>query len=270
MASNVASRRLLILGGSGYVGQNVCHAAVTSGRFEVVRCLGRSGAPRPDSVPPHLAPSLSSVEWSAGDALDFADPSGRLYDDVMSDVDAVVSCVGAFGSNETMLRMCGDATAAAVRRAAEGGGRGVRAFGFVSSARVYDGSAALRLPGWAPMRGYYEGKRRAEEEIVRRFPTGHVILRPGFVHGPRRVRGRTVPLQWIGGPIEFAATRMGHASALLRAVPLVGEEASSVVPVGSVAWAMVGSILAVTDGAGAGGTGAILDAASIREFRCEG
>ncbi len=260
MASNVARRRLLILGGSGYVGQNICHAAIRSGDFEVVRSLSRSGMPRADSVPPHLAPSLSSVEWASGDVLDGSYPLG----DVMSDVDAVVSCLGAFGSNAHMQRVCGDATIAAIRSAVEGGG--VSTFGFVSSARVYDGSVALRLPPRAPMHGYFAGKRRAEEDLMRSYPTGHVILRPGFIYGPRMVRGRMVPLQLIGGPIDFVGTRLGPLSRFLGALPLVGEEISSMVPVESVARAMVGSILAVSDGAGEGGGGAILDAESIRKF----
>ena len=276
MASNVARRRLLILGGSGYVGQNVCHAAMRSGDFEIVRSLSRTGEPAPNSVPDHLAPSLSSVEWSTGDALDASFPLG----DVMSDVDAVVSCIGAFGSNVHMQRVCGDATMAAIRCAVEtktkttkegGGGGGVSAFGFVSSARVYDGSPALRLPEYAPMSGYFGGKRRAEQELIRSFPGGHVILRPGFVYGPRMVGGWTVPLHWIGMPINCAGTRLGPVSAFLGALPLVGEEISSMVPVESVARAMVESILAVLDGAkeGGGGMGKILDAESIRKFGYE-
>ena len=284
MASNVARRRLLILGGSGYVGQNVCHAAIKSGDFEIVRSLSRSGMPptllNSASSPHHhrLAQSLSSVEWTSGDVLDESFPLG----DVMSDVDAVVSCIGAFGSNAHMQRVCGDATIAAIRcavlekdkKGGGGGGKGVSAFGFVSSARVYDGSLALRLPECVPMSGYFGGKHRAEEELIRSFPAGHVILRPGFVYGPRTVGGGriTVPLQWIGGPISYVGTRLGPVSSFLGSLPLVGEEISSMVPVESVARAMVESIVAVLDGAKkkeGGGIGAILDAESIRKFRYE-
>ena len=284
MASNVARRRLLILGGSGYVGQNVCHAAIKSGDFEIVRSLSRSGMP-PTALPnsassPHhhrLAQSLSSIEWTSGDVLDGSFPLG----DVMSDVDAVVSCIGAFGSNAHMQRVCGDATIAAIRCGGRekgrggggGGGGGVSAFGFVSSARVYDGSPALRLPEWMPMSGYFGGKRRAEGELIRSFPAGHVILRPGFVYGPRTVGGITLPLQWIGGPVSYAGTRLGPVSSFLGSLPLVGEEISSMVPVESVARAMVESIVAVLDGAKkkeeGGGMGVILDAESIRKFRYE-
>ena len=214
--------------------------------------------PSPSSMPDHLSSSLSYVEWTSGDVFD-----ERARYDAMSEIDVVVSCVGAFGSNEYMQRACGDATIAAITSARE---RGVRTFGFVSSAQVYDGSTATKLPSYAPMYGYFEGKRRAEEELIRSYPNGHAILRPGFIYGPRRLGGRTVPLQLIGGPIDFVGTRMGPMSTLLQRFPFVGKELSSMVRVESVGRAMIGSVLAVAEGGGRTGKGAILDAESIRKF----
>jgi uncharacterized protein YbjT (DUF2867 family) len=265
----MARRRLLILGGNGYVGQNVCHAAIQSGRFDVVRSLNRSGMPSPSNVPNHLHSSLlmdSSVEWFRGDIFDES-----ALRDAMSDIDVVASCVGAFGTNDHMQRICGDATITAIKCAAAretvGGSPtsvNVGAFAFVSSARVYEGSMALRLPRRAPMYGYFDGKRRAEEELISSFPHGHVILRPGFIYGRRNVGGRTVPLQCIGKPMDYFGRNLGYASTLLQSLPFVGEEISSMVPVESVANATIGSLLdAMTEG---GKRGVILDAESIRKY----
>lgn len=255
MASNAIKRRLLVVGGNGYVGQNVCAAAIRSGKFGAVLSLSRSGAPPSSSRPDHLSEPLSRVEWISGDVFD-----GSAREDAMSGVDAVVSCVGAFGSNEFMRRVCGDATVEAVRTAKE---VGVPKFGFVSSAQVYEGSVGLKLPASMPMQGYFQGKYEAEKELLKSYPDAHVILRPGFIYGPRNVAGRTLPLQFVGGPINFVSTQMGPISSLIQAIPFAGKECSSMVPVESVGNAMVSSLIDLDDGEK---KGLILDAEAIRKF----
>ena len=254
-STNVIKRRLLVLGGSGYVGQAVCRAALQSSAFDVVRSLSRSGAPTSSSMG-----GLSRVEWAKGDVFD----TPALSDVMSNDIDIVISVIGAFGSNEYMQRICGDATIDAVRVARDIGGKGrITAFGFVSSAQVYDGSLALCLPPAAPMYGYFQGKRRAEEELLKSFPNNHVILRPGFVYGARNVGGRTIPLQYVGGPIDYVGRNLGPISSLLQMAPFVGKELSSMVPVESVANAMIGSVRKVADGDN-DGKGIIMDAEMIR------
>lgn len=254
MASNIIKKRLLILGGNGYVGQNICHAAIQSNFFSEVRSLNRSGAPSTSSTPDHLSSSLSAVEWISGDIFD---KSAR--EDAMSDVDAVVSCIGAFGSNEFMQRICGDSTIEAIRTAKD---KGVSKFGFVSSAQVYEGSVGLKLPPSAPMFGYFQGKYRAEKELLESYEEGHVILRPGFIYGPRNLGGHTLPLHLVGGPINFVGTKLGPISSLLQRIPFAGKELSSMVPVESVGKAMVGSL----EGVDTGNKGIILDAEAIRTY----
>lgn len=255
MASNIVKKRLLVLGGSGYVGQNVCHAAVKSGGFAAVHSLNRSGAPPPGASPDHLSSSLSQVEWIAGDVFDRV-----AREDAISEADAVVSCVGAFGTNKFMQRICGDATIEAIRTAKE---KGVSKFGFVSSAQAYKGSAGMKLPPKAPMHGYYHGKHRAEKELMRLYPGGHVILRPGFIYGPRAVGGRVLPLQYVGGPINVVGTQLGPISNLIQCIPFVGKECSSMVPVESVGAAMMKSLEDVE----VGERGVVLDAEAIRAHK---
>ena len=187
-----------------------------------------------------------------GDVFDKA-----AREDAMSDVDVVVSTIGAFGSNEFMERICGDATIEAVRTAKE---KGVQKFGFVSSAQVYEGSVGLNLPKSMPMHGYFQGKYKAENELLESYPDSHVILRPGFIYGPRIVGPLgSIPLQMIGAPASFVGTQMGPLSSLIQSIPFVGKECSSMVPVESVGKAMVESIVSQSEGV-------ILDADKIRQF----
>jgi nucleoside-diphosphate-sugar epimerase len=253
-STNVIKRKLLVLGGNGYVGQAICRAALQSSAFDVVRSLSRSGAPST------AMGGLSRVEWVKGDVFD----TPALSDVMFNDIDIVISVIGAFGSNEYMQRICGDATINAVQVAKDMMGvRKVSTFGFISSAQVYDGSVALCLPPSAPMYGYFQGKRRAEEELLKCFPNNHVILRPGFVYGARDVGGRTIPLQYVGGPIDYVGRKLGPISSVLQMVPFVGKELSSMVPVESVANAMIGSVRKVANG-GNDGRGIIMDAEMIR------
>ena len=197
---------------------------------------------------------MSEVEWISGDIFDKC-----AREDSMSDVDAVVSCIGAFGSNDFMQRICGDATIEAIRTAKE---KNVHQFGFVSSAQIYKGSAGLAIPKSVPMHGYFQGKYRAEQELLQSYPEGHVIVRPGFIYGPRNVGGVTLPLHLVGGPISFMGTQLGPISSLIQAVPFYGKECCSMVPVESLGRAMVTSLGDV----GEKKQGVILDAESIRKF----
>lgn len=240
----MAQRRLLVLGGNGYVGQNICDAAVASGKF-LVQSLSRSG--RPTNPNPHLK-QLSSVEWITGDVFDEG-----CRTDVFKGVDSVVSAIGAFGSNEFMEKVCGDATIGAVETAAS---EGVKRFGFISSAQVGKFNPSPSFP----MYGYFHGKLRAEERIRKAFPESHLILRPGFIYGPRMVGSHgPIPLQIAGAPISFIGTQLGPLSSLIQTIPLVGTECSSMVPVNSVAKATVHGLLEESHGK-------ILSADEIRKF----
>ena len=59
---------------------------------------------------------MKHVDWIRGSVLE--PPSWRHS---LKDVQGVISCVGAFGSYETMKRVCGDANVTAVKTAAEEG-----------------------------------------------------------------------------------------------------------------------------------------------------
>ncbi|KAJ6364793.1 hypothetical protein OIU76_029712 [Salix suchowensis] len=61
-------------------------------------------------------------------------------------------------------------------------------------------------------------QRSTETELLDKFLHGGVILRPGFIHGTRRVGSLHLPLSIIGAPLEMV---LRHAK-LLTHLPLIG------------------------------------------------
>ena len=110
----------------------------------------------------------------------------------------MVSCVGAFGSHEAMRRVCGE-TNVAVMRAAKS--RGVGRFAFISA---HDFGPPVRQL----LRGYFEGKYMAEDELFRLYENGTgVSLRPGMIYGTRHVplgdaAHVPLPLSLVGMPLR--------------------------------------------------------------------
>lgn len=193
VASPPASEKILVLGGNGFVGSHVCKEAIERGIS--VSSLNRSGKP---SVWESWA---NNVAWHQGDLL--LPDSWKVFDGVTS----VISCVGGFGSNSQMFKINGTANINAIRAASE---KGVKRFVYISAA---DFGVANYL-----LKGYYEGKRATEAELLSKFPYGGVILRPGFIYGTRRVGSINLPLSVIGSPLEMI---LKHAKPL-TGIPLVG------------------------------------------------
>lgn len=194
-SKRVDRKKVLVLGGNGYVGTHICKEALAKGI--PVASLSRSGRPGV------AEPWCDDVEWVKGDLFQPAN-----WRTALDDVSAVVSCVGGFGSNEQMRKINGGANVEAIRAAAEAG---VDRFVFISA---HD----FGLPGFV-MRGYYAGKRAAEDELLRRFPYSGVILRPGFIHGVRQVGSVKLPLNAIGSPLELLLKNVQAVSQ----VPVVGK-----------------------------------------------
>lgn len=188
------TEKLLVLGGNGFVGSHVCREALDRGLS--VASLSRSGRSSLHD------PWANNVTWHKGNLL-----SPESLKDALDGVTSVISCVGGFGSNSYMYKINGTANINAIRAASE---QGVKRFVYVSAA---DFGVVNYL-----LRGYYEGKRAAETELLTKFPYGGVILRPGFIYGTRSVGSVKLPLGVIGSPLEmlFQHTRP------LNQLPLVG------------------------------------------------
>eukprot|EP00850_Spirogloea_muscicola_P019593 SM000194S04829 [mRNA] locus=s194:214809:217815:- [translate_table: standard] len=210
--------KLLVIGGNGFVGSAICKEALSSGR-EVLG-LSRSGAPLIKESWIH------QVDWIRGSVFDT-----HIWKDKLKDVSAVISCVGGFGSNDAMRKINGEANVVAVNTAAD---EGVKRFVFISAHDV-------GLPPFI-LRGYFEGKKAAEEAVRMKFPYSGVILRPAMIHGTRQVGNVAVPLSIVGAPLEMVLRKAKWATNL----PLIGPALVPPVKVTSVAKA---AVRAATDNA---------------------
>jgi len=151
---------LLVVGGSGFIGRDVCRFAVRDGHE--VRSVSRGG--RPD-VGEEWA---EAVSWTSADLF-----RPNAWRDRLSDVDAVVHSVGTLTESPTegvtFERVNGDA---GVLTALEAERAGVDGFVFLS--------AATNPPG--VRNAYLTAKRRAEASIAD-LDLDAVVLRPGPVYG---------------------------------------------------------------------------------------
>lgn len=176
--------KLLVTGGSGFIGRAVCRAALEAGHE--VAALSRGGRPGGGEA------WLDQVRWTTGDVLE---PAG--WRQALAGCGAVVHCVGIVRERRdrgvTFERVNGESAVVAAREAARAG---VGAFVFLS--------ASMRVPG--VRRAYLDAKRRAEREIEA-MPLRFAALRPGFVFG----RGR-----WISVPAA-AVMRAGLLLPTVRA-----------------------------------------------------
>ena len=101
---NQKSGDIVVFGGAGYVGGNVCKEAVAQG-FKVIS-VNRSG-------PPAITEDwVGQVEWIKGDVFETTGWVQELEGAV-----GAVSSIGAFGNDEFMERICGDANVAAAEAA---------------------------------------------------------------------------------------------------------------------------------------------------------
>ncbi|KAM7255516.1 hypothetical protein ACFE04_008414 [Oxalis oulophora] len=201
------SHKLLVLGGNGFVGSHVCKQALDRGF--TVASLSRSGSSAVKE------PWAEKVIWHRGNLL-----SPDSFKEALNGITYVISCVGGFGTNSKMYQINGTANINAIRAASE---HGVKRF-------VYISAADFGLVNYI-LRGYYEGKRAAETELMSKFPYGGVVLRPGFIYGSRQVGSMKVPLQVIGSPMEMI---LQHAKPLNK-IPLVGPLLTPPIKVATVA-----------------------------------
>ncbi|CAI0376695.1 unnamed protein product [Linum tenue] len=199
--------KLLVLGGNGFVGSHILREALDRGLS--VASLSRSGKSSLHD------PWANNVTWYQGNLL-----SPDSLKDALDGVSAVISCVGGFGSQSYMYKINGTANINAIRAASE---KGVKRF-------VYISAADFGLANYI-LRGYYEGKKAAEAELLAKFPYGGIILRPGFVYGTRGVGSLKLPLGVIGSPMEMV---LQHAKPLNQ-LPLIGPLFTPPVDVNAVA-----------------------------------
>ena len=191
--------KVLVLGGSGFVGSRVCQELLRQGKAVVA--VNRRGQPSSRSHP-----WAARVDWVRGDALE---PEG--WRPLLGEVGAVVSAVGGFGdfSDAQLRRLCGEANVVAVQEAKAAG---VPRFAFISA------HAYPFLRGRV-LKGYWEGKQMVEDALDAEYPEGGVYLRPGFIHGTKAVGALTVPLGLVGAPLEALMANPVAKGVITNALP---------------------------------------------------
>lgn len=179
-------KKIIVFGGNGFVGQGMVKQALARG-LDVIS-INRSGSPREFVTPRDIS---GTIEWVRGDIF-----HPEEWRDVLQEADGVISCVGAFGSNEFMEKINGDANILAIEESLKAK---VPRF-------VYVSAVESNLPDFV-LPGYFRGKRRAEAALHEKFGDNGIVLRPGFIHGTRTVPVPAVgdlhlPLWVVGKPLE--------------------------------------------------------------------
>ncbi|KAK6119507.1 hypothetical protein DH2020_046749 [Rehmannia glutinosa] len=231
VVAEVKTERIVVLGGSGFVGSAICKAAVSKG-IEVreaflLGLMGRSG---------HLADrqvfSMLIIQNTNPFIYALGDVFYANWDEVLAGATAVVSTLGGFGSEEQMQRINGEANVVAVNAAKE---FGIPKFILIS---VHD----YNLPSFLLSTGYFTGKRKAESEVLSKYPMSGVVFRPGFIYGKRKVDGFEIPLDLIGEPIEKFLNAVENFTKPLNSLPASDLLLAPPVSVDDLAFAVINAI----------------------------
>ena len=247
-SSSSSSNRIIVFGGNGYVGNSIIRNALSMG-LEVTS-IARSGRPKSGDIT-----GLEAVDWIKGDLLSSNDESWKSH---LEGAKGAISCVGAFGSNDWMEKVNGDANINAVSACVRAG---VQRFTFISTVEN-------NLPPFI-LSGYFNGKRRAETAVCDAYPKTGTVLRPSFVYGTRKEGGVSIPLGLIGKPLESILSCPGFNQ--LKNVPFmkaIFTPPVSVESVGAVAVASAAGLPMQTDftDADTGALHGIISAEKITEL----
>ena len=166
--------KVVVLGGSGFVGSRVCKALAESGAS--VTSLSKSG-----NVPAYGKDEdwAKEVSWISLDLLSATDDT---IDAAMGEPDAVVCAVGAIGTDPSvLLKGNGEANVAGFESAKRAG---VKRISYVS---VSDEVADCQ-ENWLPefFESYFQGKQMAEAaalDAVEGDSTRLCVVRPTFIYG---------------------------------------------------------------------------------------
>ena len=217
-----APAKVVVVGGSGFVGSRVCDKLRAAGVADVV--------------------SVSKSGGNGGVAIDLSsDACVTALTDAMKGADCVVSCVGVFkpGDDDAMregngtynVRVVDAAVAAKVDR-----------FVYVSVASIVPD--ALGGAESAPvMAGYFAGKKMTEEAVANAFEDSNVCLvKPSFIFGgdafsvnPPRVTQQygDVLVKILGsGFVKSVAERSPGPIALTLAEPVAVDDVAGAVCAG--------------------------------------
>ncbi|KAL7535337.1 hypothetical protein ACHAWF_005135 [Thalassiosira exigua] len=173
--TSCSSLSVTVFGGTGFAGSRVCKILAQKGAS--VTSVSKSG-----TVPQWCRDEewTKEVTWNAADLMSADDAS---LDRAVGSPEAVVSCVGAIGTDpEKLRRGNGDANAAAFGSAKRGGE--LRRAAYVSVGSEVDACKENWLPEF--FKSYFEGKIVAEKAAIDSVggdPTKVCLVKPTFIYG---------------------------------------------------------------------------------------
>ena len=189
VTGDYSGAKVLVLGGSGFVGSEVCKQLKTLGVDYIATSRDGRGGTK---------------------ALDFTNSGIIVATEVESlakGCTAVISCIGSIGTSDDEVVNSGTGLAALGAKAA-----GVNNFVYISVAPEVRESAK----GVGFVEKYMAGKKFSEETIKSNFPSGSTIIEPTFIYGgdkfainPPRVAdgyGKLVEGLLSSGPFRAAAS----------------------------------------------------------------
>ncbi|KAF8380744.1 hypothetical protein HHK36_028234 [Tetracentron sinense] len=179
---------------------------------------------------------------SKGSSYSAGDVFYTKWDEILVGATAVVSTLGGFGSEEQMNKINGEANVLAVGAAKD--------FATVISCLFHAGIPKFilisvhdyNLPSFLLSIGYFTGKRKAESEVLSKYPNSGVVLRPGFIYGKRKVDGFEIPLDLVGEPLERFLQATENFTKPLSSLPASDLLLTPPVSVDDVAFAVINAV----------------------------
>ena len=173
--------KIIVLGGGGYVGSQILQKLGVMPVVSSIVSINRSKA--------MMNNPSSTVSWVQADVSKDYDKLKKEFEDAT----AIISTIGAFGTNEKMLEINGNVNIRAMRLAKEYAN--IKRF-------VYISTVDNNLPEFI-LQGYFQGKKNSENELMKLYGKDGYVLKPSFIYGNRAVGSASIPLGLVGTPMEL-------------------------------------------------------------------
>ena len=169
-ALDYSKTKIVVLGGSGFVGSRVC------------KILSNLGCDTVSVSSTGKVPNWATGQaWTSGVSWVSANVTTDDLSETFQNAAAVVSCIGTIGGTDAAMKAGnGDVNEAAARQAKAGG---VERFVYISVSRSVE--EGLRNPIQPKLLiGYFDGKRQTESAVLALFgPERSSLIGPSFVYG---------------------------------------------------------------------------------------